>query len=510
MDTKFEFNNVINEYKEIESLYGKDFEYKSKVLEEYKKSISCLQLIKNGEEQIENDKKQIWCDMQRSEMLKTNPYMGSFIGNSMPSAFFSGYMMAGGRESSIPSGFLNVYMAGVSGMNRPPMNGGNQEETGTSEEENDLLIEEKLYDKYKNMTKSKLSFEQEKLLLNYVKDYWEKVIEKRYIDEDWARKYSAIIDEKVRILNHLYSDKLEEFLRKIFGVLSDKKKEFRQVIKNVSFEEGRRLNEEYRAETLEMERWKQENEFDLDRSALEEYIKYFKWGSILIDNQLNLISKNKISSRRISKDDVDSALLYMYETTSMEEVNNLLERERYSDNKKMGLPGEMEVEYALKWLDKSYVNIEKITSEKYGEKAIRLYNPEYIDEKQEYDNIVIGKQGIFLIEVKNYVGKLCIDENGNWTRIKKEGDVVGEINPVQQIRRHEKLLRSIVGNDVPIINVICMANAKIVLEGVENSIIPVIKSDMLVEYIENYQGTGADLTKEKMSEYRNIIEEYMI
>lgn len=92
-----------------------------------------------------------------------------------------------------------------------------------------------------------------------------------------------------------------------------------------------------------------------------------------------------------------------------------------------------------------------------------------------------------MIETKNYKGKLSIDKNGNWIRTKEDGTKEGERNPLQQIRRHEKLLSSIVGN-IEIISVICLSHPKVIIEGAENCPRKVIKSDLLCEYIENYKG----------------------
>ena len=85
----------------------------------------------------------------------------------------------------------------------------------------------------------------------------------------------------------------------------------------------------------------------------------------------------------------------------------------------------------------------------------------------------------------------------------------GERNPIQQLRRHEKLLRSIIGDDIPIISIICMAHPKMIIEGVENCSVPLVKSDLLVEYIENYGGKRPLLKEKAIIECKNKIEEYM-
>ena len=108
-----------------------------------------------------------------------------------------------------------------------------------------------------------------------------------------------------------------------------------------------------------------------------------------------------------------------------------------------------------------------------------------------------------------FFAKFTLDKRSLHNRIKKEGVQEGERNPIQQLRRHEKLLRSILGKDIPIICMICMAHPKMIIEGVENCNVPLIKSDLLVEYIENYDLGTSSLTDADISKIRNQIEKYM-
>lgn len=167
-----------------------------------------------------------------------------------------------------------------------------------------------------------------------------------------------------------------------------------------------------------------------------------------------------------------------------------------------GKKGEEEVEYALKWLDKSY----EVLKGKEGK--IRIENPEFIDEAQECDHIVVGPVGVVLIETKAYSGRINIDKAGNWTRYKND-EWIGTVNPVQQVRRHEKLIRSFVPNNIPINSYICLANSSVIIEGSENSIIPIVKSDLLVEHIENLE-VKKKLTKKEMDECIELIGKHMV
>lgn len=159
-----------------------------------------------------------------------------------------------------------------------------------------------------------------------------------------------------------------------------------------------------------------------------------------------------------------------------------------------GMIGEQEVEYALKWLPSEYIVLEKregITLQ------LQLYNDSI---RQEIDHIVVGPSGVILIETKNYSGKITIDKNGNWRRETEKGEI-GEKNPLQQIERHHYITEKILGEDVPIHDIICIANDSSIIEGTENSVVPIIKSDMLAHYIKKME-RYKEMTNEKA---QNII-----
>ncbi len=172
-----------------------------------------------------------------------------------------------------------------------------------------------------------------------------------------------------------------------------------------------------------------------------------------------------------------------------------------SDANHWGRAGEDAVDYVLKWLPDLYCVIEKDCRGKYEDNVIILENDSFVDESQEFDHLVIGPQGIFNIETKNYTGKLTIDQNGNWFRLKKgEIEWTAEENPAQQLFRHHVLLQSIVGDSVPIIDVICMAHPNLMISGQGNSLIPVVKKDLLADFIVNYNPVG--LTENEIADIR--------
>ncbi len=171
---------------------------------------------------------------------------------------------------------------------------------------------------------------------------------------------------------------------------------------------------------------------------------------------------------------------------------------RTPDINNWGKAGEDAVDYVLKWLPDVFSVIEKDCVGKYSDNIILLENPAFSDEAQEFDHLVIGPQGIFNIETKNYAGKLAIDKAGNWLRMKKgETEWCAEENPAQQVFRHRVLLQSIVGYQIPIIDVICLSHPSIMVAGQENSKIPVVKKDLLADFIVNYR--SASLTAEQVA-----------
>lgn len=145
-----------------------------------------------------------------------------------------------------------------------------------------------------------------------------------------------------------------------------------------------------------------------------------------------------------------------------------------------GEKGEANVRYHLKWLD-GYKVLHNV----------RLPNPL---ESQEIDHIVIGKNGVFHLETKNYGGehggKIVINENDNWTLI-KNNDIRGIENPLFQVRRHERVLKEYIEKEfpdkhIPVKEIIVLSNEKTIVEGYENSPITVLKMERLNEFITNY------------------------
>lgn len=144
-----------------------------------------------------------------------------------------------------------------------------------------------------------------------------------------------------------------------------------------------------------------------------------------------------------------------------------------------GEQGEQNVEYSLKWLPKEYRKIEK------GD-GIHLCNTNVSPESQEIDHIVVGPNGVFLIETKYFKGNITIDSYGNWSRELDDGKIEGMKNPIQQVDRHHMIVSSLLSGIVDekdIHDIICLAYDTCRINGIENSTVPVVKSDLLNRHI---------------------------
>ena len=235
---------------------------------------------------------------------------------------------------------------------------------------------------------------------------------------------------------------------------------------------------------------------------------YFEHACILIKDKMNHLNRNKDNIHGIPTDKINNAMIYFYNTDSVEEAYEQKSIDQYKDNKVPGKKGEDSVNFALKWLDKKYIQIEPRSLDKAGDKCILLKNENFIDVSQEYDHIIVSPKGIFVIETKNYKGQINIDKYHNWSRT-VNGVVEGLTNPLQQIRQHEKLLKSFLAKNIPIISIICLANNHSTISGIENSDIELVKSDRISEYIEKYDLENI-LSLEEVKECVDLIYKYMV
>ena len=157
-----------------------------------------------------------------------------------------------------------------------------------------------------------------------------------------------------------------------------------------------------------------------------------------------------------------------------------------------GEEGERQVRHALDWLDKKRFKV-------YSD--IRLA---YQGKSQQFDTVIVGDKAVFNLETKNLTGDLTIHEDGNWYRVHGETKT-GTENVNFQVKRHNKVLSSVLQDKVPIVDLIVWANIASVLEGIENSPTKIIKVDQLVDYVESYD-EGRSLSPDEVNFAKESIE----
>lgn len=148
--------------------------------------------------------------------------------------------------------------------------------------------------------------------------------------------------------------------------------------------------------------------------------------------------------------------------------------------------GEYRVDYAIKWciadLNADVISVERNCESKYRYGCILLGKPDFIDEPQEYDHILVCDVGVIIIETKHWKGRVEIRPDGKWLRdSNNDGHVVGIESPVFQMRRHEALMQRILPQ-VPIFSLLCFSNDSVILEGRENF------TDYPIVYVDQLRG----------------------
>lgn len=177
---------------------------------------------------------------------------------------------------------------------------------------------------------------------------------------------------------------------------------------------------------------------------------------------------------------------------SLVEKKNIKKRIRPTlkfNNKNVGdgERGENNVNFQLNFLPPEYVIIEGDCQNKYKNDCILIKDENLVDLYQEFDHLIVGPQGVFHIETKGYKGQIVIDENGKWyTKKANSYEVESLESPVGQVIRHSNILRNFLG-DMPVIDIICMANKDLIMKGENNCPIKVLQIDMLLNYIQNYE-----------------------
>ncbi|WP_155242809.1 nuclease-related domain-containing protein [Butyrivibrio fibrisolvens] len=232
------------------------------------------------------------------------------------------------------------------------------------------------------------------------------------------------------------------------------------------------------------------------KASYDPYVKFYHFASVMISERMDFINKKKPPKKHFADEEIQEALCYIYDTNNAQQAMELYRIDRYREAKKSGNEGEKRVDYSLRWLDSSYVKIEHRSKNICGDPCILLHNSDFFDQTQEFDQIIISNVGIFLIEIKNLKGVIIVDKNSNWIRIKNR-DRVGMRNPLEQVRRHEKIVKSFLPNSIPVFSIVCIANDNAILEGegLEKLPFKIVKSDSLVEFIESVNRDFAPISE---------------
>ena len=108
----------------------------------------------------------------------------------------------------------------------------------------------------------------------------------------------------------------------------------------------------------------------------------------------------------------------------------------------------------------AFLPVKKDCVSNYSNHCIKLGNKGSPITPQEYDHILVGPGIIIHIETKSYGGQLEVVNEDQWRRKNKSGNGYEILDsPYNQALRHDMLLRSIVGGNVSVVPLICLADA---------------------------------------------------
>lgn len=221
----------------------------------------------------------------------------------------------------------------------------------------------------------------------------------------------------------------------------------------------------------------------VSNTKVKEYVTYLEKRKSVRGSPNTWGSLRETYRQVCSNEDIDYDLkVQLYEALNVKGTRGIVyprkSKGHYNENveekiRQAGEEGERQVEHALDWLDSSRFKVFSDIRLPFGGKS------------QQFDTIIVGDNGVFNIETKNFVGDLYIDEEGNWYRIigdKKSGTE----NVNFQVIRHNKVLGNLLEDRIPIIDLIVWTNVESILEGIEYSPTRIIKTDQLVGFIEGY------------------------
>lgn len=155
---------------------------------------------------------------------------------------------------------------------------------------------------------------------------------------------------------------------------------------------------------------------------------------------------------------------------------------------KSGDRGEFKVQAVLRVLEKPNSRYHVFHNIKLGPDS---------EHTNEYDTVIVGPNGIFHIETKNYGGErggiIDIDSQQNWILHKKSGYSKMITNPAGQVESHEYRLKGFLNKVVGVRNlptqgiiVLSCDNIKVRVNQNRETSIPILNRHELVPYIRSY------------------------
>lgn len=183
-----------------------------------------------------------------------------------------------------------------------------------------------------------------------------------------------------------------------------------------------------------------------------------------------------------------STMTHLFGTTKMTEIWNevsikaieQLSKPRSingDDNRiRAGKIGETNIAHNLKFLKPTeyivYNDIEILT--------------DMFDVPQNIDHLVIGPNGVFGIETKHLKGEIIVKSGSKWEKY-VDGNYGDVENPTQQVMRHENVLKSLLGDDMPIVSIIAMGNYNTKVKSRNLCPYPIVDANNILPHIQEYK-----------------------
>lgn len=247
-------------------------------------------------------------------------------------------------------------------------------------------------------------------------------------------------------------------------------------------------------------------------ASLSEQAVFISWISsyLVISSLVYIFTNSDGIKRKFKRGGAKATEVVMARplTTTLQSVNttseNRLSRKQSSEKEDnslamAGLKGEDEVNFNLKFLPSEY----------------RIwYDPDTLlvsgQLHQQFDHIVIGPKGIFLIETKYWAGDIFVDNMGAWHK-EKSGKSEIQKSPTSQAIQHELVFkRLLIDNSLNeltnrVQSLIVLAHMQCTFKSEVIINIPVLRVDQLIEYILNYQNQQEELSSDYISKVLNAI-----